>query len=255
MLAQKLGLSLPSLKKVGAAADERFIFTVDTTITGQSGSSSFILSVLGTNNFDVDWGDGSSDTGVTASTQHDYARPGGVFTITITGDDIGIYFGNAFDKAKITNIINWGNQSINFNGTFYGCSNLTSSATDAPIITTSDLRNTLRNCTTFNGSVTGWDVTTVNNFTNWCLSASAFQGSGLETWDIRNATSAANFMTAGGLTTANYDALLIQWDTLTGYPSGLAITFGSTQYSAGAAATARASLVTKGLVITDGGQA
>ena len=151
MLAQKLGLSLPSLKKAGGGADERFIFTVDTTQPGTI-PNVFNLTVLGTNNFDVDWGNGDTDTGVTASIAKGYKAPG-TYTITITGNDIGVYFGNANDKLKIQNIINWGNQSINFNGTFYGCANLTSSATDAPIITTSDLRNTLRNCTAFNGSV------------------------------------------------------------------------------------------------------
>ena len=60
-------------------------------------------------------------------------------------------------------------------------------------------------------------------------------------------------MQAGGLTQANYDALLIQWDTLSGYPT-IGLDFGSTNFSAGAAATAHASLTTKGITFSDDGQ-
>ena len=233
-----------------------FVFTVktDNTTGAVTGAAQFELSQAGSNNYDVDWGDDSTSTGVTADETHTYSTAG-TYTITITGSsNIGIHFGNAHDHPKIIDILQYGNMAINGNGTFYNCSNLNPTATDAPIINTTDFRNQIRGCTSWTtGSVANWDVSSVENFSNWCLSASNFLGNGLDTWDIRSATSATSFMNAGGLTQANYDALLIQWDTLSGYPT-ISLDFGSTNFSAGAAAAARTSLTEKGITFSDGGE-
>lgn len=72
--------------------------------------------------------------------------------------------------------------------------------------------------------------------------------------DVTGLTSATNFMlNADGLSTANYDATLIGW-AAQAVNSGVSIHFGSSTYSAGTAATARATLVSAGWTITDGGQ-
>ena len=55
------------------------------------------------------------------------------------------------------------------------------------------------------------------------------------------------------LATGDYDELLLKLDN--GGQSTVTLNGGSSKYSAGAAATARASLVTKGWTITDGGPA
>ena len=58
----------------------------------------------------------------------------------------------------------------------------------------------------------------------------------------------------GGLSTANYDDTLIGWGAQN-VQNGVNIHFGNSTYSAGSAASARATLVSKGWTITDGGQA
>ena len=55
------------------------------------------------------------------------------------------------------------------------------------------------------------------------------------------------------LSTANYNAILIGWEAQT-EQADVEFHGGSSQYSAGDAATARAALVTSGWDIADGGQ-
>ena len=88
-------------------------------------------------NCDVDWGDGSAHSTVTAyndaARAHTYAA-NGTYQVNITGTMEGWSFNNGGDKLKITKVINWGTAGV-FNGfkylysAFYGCINLTSLGT------------------------------------------------------------------------------------------------------------------------------
>jgi len=79
----------------------------------------------------------------------------------------------------------------------------------------------------------------------------------ISSWDINQVTSLTGFMqNANGLSTANYDALLIAWDAQGAMSFSGTANFGGSQYTGGgSAATAHASLVTKWGGITDGGTA
>jgi hypothetical protein len=77
----------------------------------------------------------------------------------------------------------------------------------------------------------------------------------ISNWDINQITDFANFMIlSNGFSTANYDALLVGWESQAPL-TGKSINFGNSKYTlASAAATARASLIsTYGWTITDGG--
>ena len=93
-------------------------------------------------------------------------------------------------------------------------------------------------CNSFDQDLSGWKLTSINTFSN--VNASLTQAIG-----------------SFGLSTANYDALLVAWDAYSypSMPAGSNFNFGSSQYSASpsAAATARASLATKWGGIIDGG--
>ena len=119
--------------------------------------------------------------------------------------------------------------------------------------------------TTFNRPIGSWDVSNVTNMVDMFSGASNFNQD-LGAWNV-NAWSTASIGGAttplgrniGGsnfqLSTANYDALLVDWDSYS-FPSwpGGTVDFGNSTYSLGsAAATARASLVTKWGAIVDGG--
>ena len=80
-------------------------------------------------------------------------------------------------------------------------------------------------------------------------------------WDINNltpSTGGVDFCINSGLSTTNYDLLLVAWNSNTPVVLNLIIDFGSTQYSSGSAA-ARANLTKTiglggyGWTINDGG--
>ncbi len=138
----------------------------------------------------------------------------------------------------------------------------------------------MRYCTSFNGNTTGWVLK--GNWTTAFRNTNSFVGTGANTWDTSAVTNmsymfannspfdqnistwdinqVSNFtgfvQSSTGLSTANYDALLIAWDAQGAMSYSGTVNFGGSQYtSGGAAETARTSLITKWGGITDGGAA
>jgi hypothetical protein len=143
-----------------------FISTWDTTqITGFSSLSNQVKLPLysgGTYNFNVNWGDGTSNTITTwnqAEVTHTYAATG-IYTINITGTINGFRFNAGGDKLKILDIQQWGNLKIgNLNSYFCGCENLNVTATDAPNLEeTTNFNWMFTYCNAFNGKIGHWDV-------------------------------------------------------------------------------------------------
>jgi len=110
--------------------------------------------------------------------------------------------------------------------------------------------------TAFNQDVSMWNVSSLSSAVTMFSGATAFDKS-LALWDVTalSGNQLTFFGSGSGLSTANYDATLIGW-AAQNVNSGVSINFGSSQYTAGGeAAAARATLVTKGWTITDGGTA
>jgi len=274
----------PTRGVVAPAAVTTFDFTVNTANAGTSSSTQFKLPLASSSTINavVSWGDGSSDT-ITSYNQaeilHTYSTAG-TYAISIDGVVNGWKFNSAGEELKMLNISAWG--TFDFTGTtaFYDCANLTLTATDNPTITTADMLQTFRGCTVFNGDISGWDISNVTSLSQlvtgcpvfnqdisgWNMSGVTnisymiFNSDGfdqsLASWDVTGITNAAAFMqNSTGLSTANYDATLIAWASQS-VNSGVSIHFGSATYTAGGtAATARATLVTAGWTIIDGGTA
>jgi surface protein len=168
-----------------------FTFTIDTTQPGTSSSNQFTLPLTGGGEYDfeIDWGDGQTDTITVwdqAEKTHTYATEG-QYEIKIFGICKGWVFWNGADAKKMLNISNWGGLSIITNTAFAGCSNLTSTASDAPHIGTTSLTSTFYNCTVFNGYVNNWDVSGVTSFDNLFWNTNLFNRD-LFNWDVSNAT-------------------------------------------------------------------
>jgi surface protein len=120
--------------------------------------------------FNIDWGDGSTDT-ITSwdqpETLHTYTTPG-IYTLTISGYVPDWSFGASLvpDYEKILSITQWG--CLQFGGyeslSFLNCINLDlSSVVDIPNLSSPNITfdNAFSNCTS---------ITTINNLNNWDLS-------------------------------------------------------------------------------------
>jgi hypothetical protein len=171
-----------------------FVSTWDTTKAG-SASDTIVLPLLsgGTYSGTIDWGDTSTSVLSYANRSHTYAS-GGVYTITISGTISGFRFANGGDKLKIGNVSNWGNLTITTDQAFFGCTNLTATATDAPIISTATLSYTFYGCSNFNGYVNGWDVSGVSNAERIFMLATSFNQD-LNNWNTSSFTNISNMFT------------------------------------------------------------
>ena|SRR5210317_1337205 len=280
--------------RVRANVESRiFQFTVDTTESGVSASDQFTLPLITSTGLDAEvyWGDGTTDniTDHTApEVTHTYPSSG-TYTIKITGDLLGWQFNNGGDRVKMGNVSKWGALNISVDAGFWGCDNLTSSATDAPTITSTSLFRYFRNCVNFNGNISNWNITTVTSLREmfrsaivfnqdigiWSLSnvttveqmlysAIAFDQD-IHNWDINQVSNFNSFLTFAALSTTNYDALLVGWEANlqaaypggAGYPYTISIDFGGSEYTLGSAAEAARLRLTDPTIfawtITDGG--
>ena len=105
-------------------------------------------------------------------------------------------------------------------------------------------------------SLSGWNTSNVTNMTDLFRFFNKASGSyGVENWDVSSLSIVGSFLQAATpLTTAEYDALLVNWEAQA--PSNaVTINFGVSTYTLGSASeTARTSLInTYGWTITDGG--
>jgi len=212
--------NVPSFFGFKGGSQTPFQFTVDTTQSGVSSTDQFTLPLTTSTGLDcfVYWGNGSYDN-ITSHTApevtHTYPS-GGTYTIKITGDLLGWQFNNGGDKLKMGEIQKWGALNISTNGGFYGCTNMTCIATDAPTITSTDLNSYFRSCTNFNGAIGNWDTSSVTNISYMFLSASLFNQD-IGGWDVSNVndfggasnnnvfTNASSFNNGGSPSINNWD--------------------------------------------------
>ena len=130
---------LPPLLPEEPDQQKIFQFIIKTDNAGTSNDDQFTLPLISTGNYDfnIEWGDGSSDSITTfndPALTHTYATAG-TYTILITGNLFEyIYFNNSGDRLKMLEILRWDLLSYGLSGTgsFYGCENLVFSSTRSP---------------------------------------------------------------------------------------------------------------------------
>ena len=106
--------------------------------------------------------------------------------------------------------------------------------------------------TPFNQPIGYWNTSSVGGINETFREADAFDQD-LSNWNVSNVNNATNFMyNASGLSTTNYDRTLSGWSSQS-VNNGVNIHFGGSQYSTATGAAYRATLVSKGWTITDGG--
>ena len=174
-------------------AETRFIISVKTDNTGTSNNDQFTLPWVGS--YDVEWGDGNTDTGQTDTTTHTYATAG-TYDVSVTPtNNCRIFFNNGGDRQKLLDVKNWGTGVwTTFSGAFLGCSRMDVTATDTPdlsIVTT--ISNMFRNCLIMvgNSSFENWDTSNINNISGAFRAAKLFNQN-ISSWDTSNFNSLSN---------------------------------------------------------------
>ena len=167
--------------------DGAFVTTWQTTVANES----ITIPTTGTGySYNVDWGDGSIETGFTADATHTYATAGN-YNISISGDFPRIYFNEGSERLKIIAVNQWGDQSwTSMARAFFGCGNLDVLATDAPDLSNvTDMSVIFSGCTSLigNSAFNSWDVSNVTKMSDLFKEASSFNQD-ISSWNVGNVT-------------------------------------------------------------------
>jgi len=201
-------------------SDSKFITTWKTDNPGASEDNQITIPTFPGEfyNYSVDWGDGTSDTGVTGDIVHTYDSAG-TYSIAITGIFPAIYFANPFnnkpgDDDKILSIDQWGtNQWRSMTDAFSGCDNLDMKAYDIPdfshglatnfmfaacpslvgntsmnfwdVSAVTNMNLMFQNATLFNQDISNWDVTSVDGLNGTFFGCTSFNQD-ISSWNVQN---------------------------------------------------------------------
>jgi len=122
---------------------------------------------------------------------------------------------------------------------------------DTSSVTT--MRRMFSSNTVFNQDISSWDVSNVSNMEQMFRTSTSFNQD-LSAWDLSSVTDMSNFMTNksdANFSAANCDAIFEA--CVNGGQSNVTLGMGTIKYSS-AGATDRATLISRGWTITDGGQ-
>lgn len=279
-----LGRPTPMLTIHGRTLNpDAYVLVFDTSREPVSNTITLPFQTGSTVDVTIDWGDGTSLRRTTTGSQtKTYSQPG-VYVVQISGVltvPPGSTAGGTtvFNRPKLVQCLSFGNVGLtSLANAFRGHANLTRVPSALPLAITTmssmflsatsfnqpigqwntsavtNMSSVFQSATSFNQPIGQWDTSAVTSMAGMFLSATSFNQP-IHTWNISSVTSMSSMFSGSTWGRANYDAALIAWSQ---QPVKNNVTWGvgTNQYSAGAAAAARAVLVSKGWIITDGGQA
>ena len=175
---------------------QAFVTTWKTDNPGSSGINQ--IRIPGYGSYTIDWEEAgnpaNNGTAAGSGTTIVTFPNAGIYQVSITGGLTRIRFNNSADRRKILTIDAWGTISwgSNMSKAFYGCENLTYSATDAPdLSSTTSLEFFFRGCTIFNGNIANWDVSNITLMSQMFAYAPDFNQN-IGSWNTSNVTSMNN---------------------------------------------------------------
>jgi surface protein len=217
LLAFCLFAILPSVTQASSFTTNDFITTWDTTKSGTSASNQITIPGTGSGySYSIYWESLSSSTATgtiatstSASQTITFPEPG-QYKVAIKGTYPRIYFNNGGDKLKILTVEQWGsNPWTSMSRAFFGCTNLTVPATDAPNLSgTTDMSYMFRGATSFNEPINHWDVSNVTNILALFWNATSFNQP-LNSWNVSN----VNNMSYTFYDATSFNQPLSSWNT------------------------------------------
>jgi len=137
----------------------------------------------------------------------------GVYVLEVNAKAINgfnlIKFDNGGDKLKITDIKQWGTIVwSDFSAAFFGCSNMTNTATDVPNLSNvTDISLMFRDSTSANPDTTNWDVSSVTTMFVMFQGASSANPN-TSNWDVSSVTNMSSMFrsaSSANPNTSNWD--------------------------------------------------
>jgi len=135
-------------------------------------------------NYNIDFGDGTSQSGITGDITHTYTDSG-FYRIIITGE----FPRFEISDSRLIGIDNWGAiEWQSMENAFLGNeSNILIYANDTPDLSqVTSLSGMFKDCENFNSNINDWDVSNVNNFDYMFNGANSFDQP-LNNWNVNNA--------------------------------------------------------------------
>ena len=187
-----------------------FITLWRTNNSGTSATNQITIPTSGTGyNYNVDWGDGTTSSGLTGNIIHTYASPGD-YIVKITGLFPRIFFNGGLDRLKILEVKNWGSiKWKNMQSAFMSCSNLTITALDAPDLSNVlDMSYAFFGCTSFNQSINHWNVSNITSLYVTFFDCTSFNQP-LNSWNTSAVTNMSNMFRGASV----FNQPLNSWNT------------------------------------------
>jgi surface protein len=172
-----------------------FIIEIDTSKTGVSNSNQFQFTGA-----EGDYDVVAKQNDIVVATFNDLSGQqtitlpsSGVYNLEVKSKEVNgfnrIRFNDGGDKLKITDIKQWGDVAwFSFNGAFWGCSNMLTTATDVPNLSSvTSMRYMFRGASIANPNTTNWDVSNVTDMLVMFTNASSANPD-VSNWDVSNVT-------------------------------------------------------------------
>lgn len=196
----------------GNYAPDEFVTTWKTDLPGFSADNQVYISTFTIGgapyvyNFNVDWGDGTTSTGLTSGTLHTYPAPG-TYEVKITGKFPTFVAGN--DSTKLLSVEHWGNNKWETTSqSFYGATRVQFNADDKPDLSdVTSMSMMFYGAFAFNSDISDWDVSNVASMTDMFAGAFAFNQP-LNDWDVSNVQYFSNMFYGA----SSFDQPLNNWD-------------------------------------------
>ena len=236
-----------------------FIIEVDTSKAGSASDAFEFTGAVG--DYDVI----AKQNGTQVATFNDLSNQetitlpsSGIYVLEVKSKEVNgfnrIQFNNGGDKLKITDIKQWGDVVwSSFSESFFGCSNMLTTATDIPNLSNvTNMSNMFRNTSSANPDTINWDVSSVTNMGAMFRDATSANPD-TSNWDVSNVTTMRLMFLDSNLSQENLTACYENWSQLT-LQNNVSFSAGNTKYNASGQAGRDILVNTYNWTITDGGQ-